>query len=343
MTTKDDKDEIRARVIRSAQSAAMLHLAYFGVTAGVFEALERLERATPGAIAKEAGRDAGYVARWCDAAYAFELLREAEDGIFELTPLGASFLPKAQGTMMPLAIGAVLGAHMAERASGLSVSGERPGESVLAERETILPWFGPMLEAQFGPFFEREIAGSLDAFAAIDARGGTVVDLGCGNGWYLRRLATRHSKLRGIGLDGFEANISAAKEAAEREGVADRLSFRTGDLHHFTVDEPVDAIAMNRALHHVWSDKANVFRILREHLVPGGVAVIWEPAWPDERSALRALAMRPMAFQNLAEHVQGNHFLRPAEIAEELEASGFDASIRLFAEGREAVVVGVRR
>jgi trans-aconitate methyltransferase len=343
MTTKEEMAEIRKRVLSSARGAAMLHLAYVGVTGGLFVALRALDRGTPQAIAKEAGRDPGYVARWCDAAYAFELLREAEDGVFELTSLGEAFLPDVPGTVMPMAVGAVLGAHMAERASGLMTSGERPGESVLAERETILPWFGPMLEMQFGPFFEAQIAGSLDAFAEIDARGGTVVDLGCGNGWYLRRLAGRYPKIRGVGLDGFEANINAAKERAEGEGFADRLSFEIGDLHHFSVDEPVDAIAMNRALHHVWNEKGNVFRILREHLVPGGSAIIWEPAWPEDRAALRADAMRPMAFQNLAEHVQGNHFLRPAEIAKELEASGFDASIQLFAEGREAVVVGVKR
>ncbi len=343
MTTQEEQTRIRKTVMQSARGAAMLHLAYVGVTGELFEALHALDRGTAGAIAKKAGRDPGYVVRWCDAAYAFELLREAEDGVFELTPLGAAFLPDAAGTTMPMAIGAVLGAHMAERAAGLMATGERPGESVLAERETILPWFGPMLEKQFGPFFEAEIAGAIDVFAPIDARGGTVVDLGCGNGWYLRGLAKKYPRIRGVGLDGFEANIEAAAALAAKEGYGERLSFRTGDLHRFTVDEPVDAIAMNRALHHVWSDKDDVFRILREHLVTGGVAVIWEPAWPDDRAALRAEAMRPMAFQNLAEHVQGNHFLRPEEISEALQATGFDTETRLFLEGREAVVIGTKR
>jgi trans-aconitate methyltransferase len=243
---------------------------------------------------------------------------------------------------MPFAVGSALGAHMAERAAGLMRTGERPGEDVLAERETILPWFGPMLEAQFGPFFEANIASSLAIFDEVDERGGLVVDLGCGNGWYLRRLAARHSKLRGIGLDGFEENIRAATERAKAEGLSDRLEFRSGDLHRFTVDEPVDLIAMNRALHHVWAEKDNVFRILGEHLAPGGAAVIWEPAWPDAREALRAPAMRPMAFQNLAEHVQGNHFLKPQEIADALSKAGLEPEIHLFAEGREAVVVGRR-
>jgi SAM-dependent methyltransferase len=338
-----DHEQLRSKVMASMQGVGLLHLAYVGIAGELLVALQRLGRGTAPDIASAAGRDPGYVTRWCDAAFAFELLSEVDDGVFELSPLGQAFLPETKGTLMPFAVGAVLGAHMAERATGLMLTGERPGESVLAERETILPWFGPMLEAQFGPFFDAHIVDTVPAFREVDARGGTVVDLGCGNGWYLRRLAARHGALRGIGLDGFAQNVDAATRAAAAAGMSDRLAFHIGDVHEFTVDEPVDLIALNRALHHVWNDKENVFRILREHLTPSGWAVIWEPAWPAARAALRAPAMRPMAFQNLAEHVQGNHFLRPEEVAEQLDRAGFDPAIHLFAEGREAVVTGRKR
>jgi SAM-dependent methyltransferase len=329
--------------MRGAQGAALLHVAYVGVVNDLFEALSRRGPMTPSELAEEAGRSPGYVARWCDAAYAFELLDEVGEGRFEASPLGEAFRPSVEGSLMPMAVQTVLGAHMAERAAGLMVTGERPGEKVLAERETVLPWFGPMLEATFGPMFEQVVLPAVPAFEEVDERGGLAVDLGCGNGWYLRKLAGRESRLRGIGLDAFEPNIFDARRRAEAEGVSDRLSFRVGDLHSFAVDEPADLIAMNRALHHVWDEKENVFRILREHLKPGGFAVIWEPAWPASRAALREPAMRGMAFQNLAEHVQGNHFLRPDEIAAELERSGFDPEVYLVADEREAVVVGRKR
>lgn len=208
---------------------------------------------------------------------------------------------------------------------------------MLGERETILPWFGPMLEAQFGPQLDA-ILPQVPAFAAVDKKNGVAVDLGCGNGWYLRHLARRYEHLHGIGLDGFDENIRQARRAAQAEGLAERLDFHSGDLHHFTVEEPVDLIAMNRALHHVWDEKENVFRILSEHLRPGGFAVIWEPAWPAERSALRAPGRRPVAFQNLSEHVQGNHFLQPEEIVRAFEHEGMSAQVHLFMDGREAVV-----
>ena len=113
-------------------------------------------------------------------------------------------------------------------------SGERPGEKVLAERETLLPWFGPMLEATFACFFETTICPGVPVFSEIDARGGLVVDLGCGNGWYLLALVRRCGAVRGLGLDGFQENVAQANRLAQQEGLGDRLHF---DAHEFKLDE----------------------------------------------------------------------------------------------------------
>lgn len=115
-----------------------------------------------------------------------------------------------------------------------------------------------------------------------------------------------------------------------------------GDIHQFTVGEPVDLIAMNRALHHVWNEKENVFRIFKEHLKTDGAVIIWEPSWPQNRADLRDPTKRRMAFQNLMEHVLGNHFLRPEEIEAEFHRVGMETQVYLFAHGNEALIVGKR-
>ncbi|MHB1578493.1 MAG: class I SAM-dependent methyltransferase, partial [Acidithiobacillus ferrooxidans] len=237
-----------------------------------------------------------------------------------------------------VAVGAVLSAHMAERAAGLMRTGERPGEKVLAERETILPWFGLMLENNFRKTFEEKICPAVPIFAEVDARGGLAVDLGCGNGWYLRALAARCGHLHGLGLDGFAENIRQATEKAQSEGIADRLHFDEGDIHQFSLPEPADLIAMNRALHHVWENRGEIFQRLHASLKPEGAIVIWEPAWPDDHRVLREPPLRGMAFQNLTEHVQGNHFLHPEEIATALSEAGLHPEI--FPFGSDVVVVG---
>lgn len=332
--------ELRQEIMRRTQGALFLNIAYIGVVNHLFSRLAELGEATVGELANSAKMDSAYVNRWCDSAYAFELLDEVGDGQFTLSELGSLFLPDVQGSMMPFAVSAVLGAHMAERAAELMPSGDRPGEKVLAERKTILPWFGPMLEGMFGPFLEKEIIGNVPAYQEVDARQGLAVDLGCGNGWYLRRLAARLPKLRAVGLDGFDENIRQATALANQEGVADRVSFQVGDIHQFGLDEKADLIAMNRALHHVWDQKENVFQIMKSHLKPEGVVIIWEPNWPSRRELLREPGRRGMAFQNLSEHVQGNHFLRPEEIVAEFEKVGMTTEVYLFGEDREQVVVG---
>jgi len=338
MSTEDLLVQFR----RHAQSAMALNIAYVGVVNGLFDALRGLGQAAAADVAARAGMDAGYVARWCDAAYAFGYL-DATGDVFRLAPSGEAMCPDSPGTLMPLAIQSVIGAHMAERAAGLMRTGERPGESVLGERQTVLPWFGPMLEGTFGPLFERTICPAIGAFEDVDARAGLAVDLGCGNGWYLRALARRYPRVRGLGVDGFDENIHQAAEQAAAEGLGARLKFLRGDIHELTLDEPADLIAMNRALHHVWEkDPDELFRWLEASLKPGGYAVIWEPAWPDERSALRHPGMRVMAFQNLSEHVQGNHFLRPREIVAAFAGIRMHAQVHLFADGKEAVVVAKR-
>ena len=331
----DLKQQFRAM----AQGSQSLAVAYIGVVNGLFAGLKRLGRADADALASAAGMDAAYVRRWCDAAYAF-LYLDSEGDTFRLAESGAAMLSDAPGTLMPIAAQAMLNMHMAERAAALMRTGERPGEQVMGERETLLPWFGPMLEASFSEFFEQTICPNVPIFVEVDARGGLVVDLGCGNGWYLRALARRCGAVRGLGLDGFDENIAQATRLAATEGFGDRLHFASGDAHAFSLEAPADVIAMNRALHHVWEAGGPTFiRSLRENLRPGGAAVIWEPDWPADRTALRAPARKGLSFQNLSEHVQGNHLLRADEIAQAFAAEGMKPDIYRFADGQEAIIV----
>lgn len=56
----------------------------------------------------------------------------------------------------------------------------------------------------------------------------TVVDLGCGDGSYLIHLCRALPDIRGIGLDPDPRSVAAAARAAERHGIADRISVRVG-------------------------------------------------------------------------------------------------------------------
>ena len=189
-------DPIRDRVLRQMQGAAQLHVAYVGIATGALDSLA-CETGSVEDLARRTGCDAGYLQRWADAAFAFELV-ERDGERLSLSELGRAFTREAPGTLLPFAVQTVLGAHMAERAAVFARTGEQPGEVVLGERESILPLFGPMLELTFGPLLDQ-VAAEVPVFRRLDAEGGLAVDLGCGNGWYLRRLAARSGSLRGSG------------------------------------------------------------------------------------------------------------------------------------------------
>lgn len=180
--------------------------------------------------------DSAYVERWCDAAYAFGFL-DIENHQFRLTTLGEIMRPSHPQTSMPQVIQAVLGTHMSERIAALMRTGERPGEAILGERETILPWFGPMLEATFGPIFENQILPAIPVFKEINRKNALAIDLGCGNGWYLRALAKHCPEISGLGIDGFRENIQQATRRAKEEGFGNRLQFASGDIFSLKLEK----------------------------------------------------------------------------------------------------------
>ncbi len=335
----NEPEDLKSLFKKQAQGALSLNVAFIGVVNGLFTCLRQKPGLTPETLAQASSMDPGYVARWCDAAYAFGYLEDDGSGLFSLTRMGDAMCPDSPETLMPMAVGSVLSAHMTERAAELMRTGERPGEKVLGERKTILPWFGPMLEANFSPLFEGQILPRVREFERVNQKGGLVVDLGCGNGWYLKTLARHYPNLRGIGLDGFRENIDQATLHTKKEGMENRLTFLEGNIREYPIQEPVDLFVMNRALHHVWSEKKTVFSFFRDHLKPDGAVVIWEPAWPLDRKELRDPARRPLAFQGLGEHVQGNRLLNPEEIAAEFSTIGLLTETIRFANGNEAVII----
>ena len=332
-------EERKKRFRQMAQGALSLDIAFVGVANGLFSAMREMESPNAEELSAGTGMDRDYLVRWMDAAFAFEYLEESSPGRFRLTPAGEAMCPDAPDTLMPVAVGAVLSAHMAERAAGCMQTGERPGEVVLGERKTILPWFGSMIEANFSPLFSGQILPKLSIFEEVDERAGLVVDLGCGNGWYLVTLAERFPRLKGVGLDGFGENVRQASEKAKQKGFGGRLRFFQGDIRNYPLEDPADVFVMNRALHHVWSDRETVFSFFRKNLSKQGAVVIWEPSWPERRADLRDPVRRPMAFQGLSEHVQGNRLLSPREIVDAFSEIGFSSTVLSFAGENESVVV----
>lgn len=91
------------------------------------------------------------------------------------------------------------------------------------------------------------------AISRLLPEGGTVLDLGCGSGRLLARLAHGRPDARIIGLDLSEPMLAIGRDLLEREGLADRVELRRGDITTFDegLPETPDVVSTNFALHHL--------------------------------------------------------------------------------------------
>lgn len=112
--------------------------------------------------------------------------------------------------------------------------------------------------------------------------GSQLLELGCGPGFYTRRLAKRYGELRAIGVDLSEGQLDRARARALATGLTNCHFQRANVLSLTQPDGSVDAIVASR-LFTVLSERdqalCEMYRVLR----PGGRCLIMEP-----RSVLRA-------------------------------------------------------
>ena len=104
-----------------------------------------------------------------------------------------------------------------------------------------------------------------------------VLDLGCGTGVIARRIA-RRPNFSGhvLGVDLSDYLIRAANGFAQKEGLTDRVEFRTGDSQLLTLpDAAFDAIVIHTMVSHV-NDVDSVVRHCARMLAPGGVIALFD-------------------------------------------------------------------
>ena len=91
------------------------------------------------------------------------------------------------------------------------------------------------------------------AISRLLPAGGTVLDLGCGSGRLLARLARGRPDARIIGLDLSDPMLQTGRGLLEREGLTDRVELRRGDITTFDegLSETPDVVSTNFALHHL--------------------------------------------------------------------------------------------
>ncbi len=116
---------------------------------------------------------------------------------------------------------------------------------------------------------------ALDGVVEKLSAGARVADIGCGHGASTILMAKAFPASTFVGSDYHEGSIEAARAAAARAGVADRVSFEVASAKDFG-GGPFDLVCVFDALHDM-GDPAGAARHVREMLAEDGTWMVVEP------------------------------------------------------------------
>src|SRR5438132_3683357 len=263
---KPEPDPARAqafaeRLLRTLNDGGLCLMVSIGHRVGLFDAMRELPPATSDEIARRAGLNERYVREWLGAMVTGRVIEvDPESNRYSLAPEHAAFLTRAAGadniavfTQYISLLGSVEDdiVECFKNGGGISyakfprfhaVMAEDSGQSVLSSLEThIVPL----------------VPGLADRLAA----GMQMLDVGCGRGRIVNRLAELYPRSRFTGMDlSSEAVLTAWEEAAEKK--LRNVEFMVTDLSNFdekAEDEAFDLVTTFDAIH----DQAKPLNVLK--------------------------------------------------------------------------------
>lgn len=265
-------EKFAERLLTTLNEGALCLMLSIGHRTGLLDVLGTLPPSTSGEIAKRAGLDERYVREWLGAMVAARVM--------EVDPATTRFvLPGEHAAYLTRPAGADNLAVFAQYVALLGaveddiVSCFEHGGGVPYSR---FPRFHAVMEEDSGQSvlssLESHILPLVPGLAEALASGLRMLDVGCGRGRIVNRLAALFPASRFTGIDLSDDAIAAAREAAARDGL-DNVEFLVADLSDFDVRaeaDVFDCVTTFDAVH----DQARPLSVLRgihRTLRPDGV------------------------------------------------------------------------
>ncbi|MCX9028744.1 MAG: class I SAM-dependent methyltransferase [Candidatus Methanoperedens sp.] len=105
-----------------------------------------------------------------------------------------------------------------------------------------------------------------------------VMDIGCGQGYYLIELAKRNQSLTGIGVELQESLCEEVNRRIKAEGLQDRLSVLYGNAKEINLGENYNICLINNMLYYLEKkDAMDLLKRAKKALKPNGVIAVQQP------------------------------------------------------------------
>ncbi len=269
-------EEFMGQFVGDLGAAITGPLVLIGDKLGLYKAMADGEPLTPAELAARTDCRERYVREWlCQQAASGYVEYESADGTFRLPPEQAMALADEDSpAFIPGAFQLVAAVvkdepQIAERfRSGEGFGWHEHHEDLFAGTERF-----------FRPGYLANLVDSwlpaLDGVVEKLNQGALVADIGCGHGASTILMAEAFPASQFVGSDYHAGSIDAARAAAERRGVADRVTFEVASAKDFG-GGPFDLVCVFDALHDM-GDPVGAARHVREALSPDGTWMVVEP------------------------------------------------------------------
>jgi ubiquinone/menaquinone biosynthesis C-methylase UbiE len=273
---QDRLDAVLGHFVADFGAALSFPLVILGERLGLFRAMAGGEPLTPAEVAERTSTAERYVREWLSAMAASGYVTyDAEEETFHLTPEQALTMAQEDGpAYLPgafqLAAAVVKDEPHIEHAfrTGEGFGWHEHDHDLFHGTER---FFRPGYLANLVEAWLPSLEGIVDRLHA----GARVADIGCGHGASTILMAKAFPASTFRGSDYHEGSIEAARRAAVRAGVADRVTFEVADARGFA-GSGYDLVCIFDALHDM-GDPVGAARHIRETLAPNGTWLLVEP------------------------------------------------------------------
>ncbi|MFC6632743.1 class I SAM-dependent methyltransferase [Microbulbifer taiwanensis] len=164
------------------------------------------------------------------------------------------------------------------------------------------------------------------------ADGEWVLDVGCGSGTVVRKIAARLSAGEVIGVDPTPRMVDLAREQSRTLQCPVPVRFLQAPAEQLPCpDQSFDLVLAINSLHH-WQQLEAGLAEVRRVLKPGGRLVVIDDLWEEIQRHIDDLPVEP-------QEAEGAHWLSPQAVAGALAGAGFSCTAREYRAPEIAVSI----